>query len=136
MLISCCNSDMDIQDTRRSKLQAMVDAEGLSVVAKKFKKPDRQIKDMLERRKSFGEKVARQMELNYDPTMPAGWLDKKDAIKSDDDLLSILGLSRESLDLGQIERIRSFVKSSKEHQVEAILKIKVLEIEKSKKSGK
>lgn len=127
---------MDIQDTRRSNLQAMVDAEGLSVVAKKFKKPDRQIKDMLERRKSFGEKVARQMESNYDPTIPAGWLDKQDVTKSDDDLLSILGLSRESLDLSQIERIRSFVKSSKEHQAEALLQIKVMEIEKSKKSGK
>ena len=47
MMITCCNAFMDEQDLRREKLQAMVDAEGLSVVAKKFKKPDRQIAGFL-----------------------------------------------------------------------------------------
>lgn len=53
----------------------LVERDGLASTAKRFKKPDRQINDMLAGRKSFGEKVAREMEANYDASMPAGWLD-------------------------------------------------------------
>ncbi|AEJ01233.1 putative phage repressor [Nitrosomonas sp. Is79A3] len=69
---------MAIQDIRRAKLQAMVDALGLSVVAKRFKKPDRQINDMLAGRKSFGEKVARAMEDVSEPKVPNGFFDQDD----------------------------------------------------------
>lgn len=64
MMITCCNEQMNEQDFRRKKLQAMVDSEGLSAVARKLKKPASQINDMLTCRKSFGEKVAREMEKN------------------------------------------------------------------------
>lgn len=70
---------MDIQDIRRARLQAMVNAEGLSVVAKRFNKPDRQINDMLQKRKSFGEKIARQMERGHKPTsLPDRYFDNDD----------------------------------------------------------
>lgn len=75
MVTSCCNAKMDIADTRRKNLQRLVQSEGLSVVARKCGKPDRQINDMLSGRKSFGEKVARAIEKKYAPEKPAGWLD-------------------------------------------------------------
>lgn len=89
---------MDIQDIRRAKLQAMVDAEGLSVVAKRFNKPDRQIKDMLQKRKSFGEKIARQMERDYKPTsLPDRYFDNDDKTITlnieDRELLEIMRLT-------------------------------------------
>ncbi|HEY9279514.1 MAG TPA: hypothetical protein VIP51_05510 [Eoetvoesiella sp.] len=68
----------DITDTRRTVLQRLVDNEGLAAVAKKMQKPASQIKDMLARRKSFGEKVAREIEKNYNPDIEAGWLDVAD----------------------------------------------------------
>lgn len=62
-------------DIRRSNLRAIIERDGLSSAAKRFGKPDRQINDMLAGRKAFGEKVAREMERNYDPSMQPGWLD-------------------------------------------------------------
>lgn len=55
---------MNIQTTRRKNLQTLVGTFGLAHVAKKAKKPDSQINDMLAGRKSFGEKVAREIEAN------------------------------------------------------------------------
>lgn len=65
----------ELADIRRTNLRAIIDREGLAVAARRFQKPDRQLNDMLAGRKSFGEKVARAMERNYDPAMPPGWLD-------------------------------------------------------------
>lgn len=69
---------MEIADIRRKALAAIVDRDGLSTVAKKVGKPDRQINDMLAGRKSFGEKVARAIESSYAPDLPPGWLDTED----------------------------------------------------------
>jgi len=49
-------------ETRRRLLQGLVDKHGLSTAALMLGKPARQINDMLAGRKSFGDKVARQME--------------------------------------------------------------------------
>lgn len=62
-------------EIRRSVLRAIVERDGLAVAAKRFGKPDSQINDMLAERKSFGEKVARDMERAYDSSRPPGWLD-------------------------------------------------------------
>lgn len=66
---------MNIQDIRRANLQAIVDYEGLSTAAAKFKIPDRQLNDMLKVRKPCGEKVIERMEKNYLPNKDKGWLD-------------------------------------------------------------
>lgn len=68
-----------IAEIRRRALQKLVEQEGLSNVARRMRKPDRQINDMIAGRKAFGEKVARAIEHAYDPTRPAGWLDREDA---------------------------------------------------------
>ncbi|WP_090721021.1 hypothetical protein [Nitrosomonas sp. Nm166] len=65
---------MDDQDIRRANLQDIVNKIGLSETAKRFKKPDRQINDMLKGRKSFGEEVAKDVEDNYAPGVPHDWL--------------------------------------------------------------
>lgn len=65
-----------VVDTRRANLNFLVERDGLTSTAKRFKKPTSQIKDMATGRKSFGEKVTREMEANYDPSIPQGWLDK------------------------------------------------------------
>lgn len=65
----------EIQDIRRAILQRLVDRDGLAETARRFAKPDRQINDMLARRKPFGERVARAMERAYAPELRAGWLD-------------------------------------------------------------
>lgn len=52
-------------DTRKQNLQYLVNKFGQSNVAKWMAKPDRQLGDMLAGRKSFGEKVARAMELEW-----------------------------------------------------------------------
>ncbi|SOD15981.1 hypothetical protein [Nitrosomonas ureae] len=130
---------MEIQDIRRANLQAMVDAEGLSVVAKKFQLPERQINDMLKKRKAFGEKIARRMEENHSPKLALGWLDKSEEStlpeEIDNDLLRFLGIDREKLDFPQIERIREFVRASNEHQSEAINLIKKANTPRKKKPG-
>lgn len=66
---------MNQQEHRRKVLAAIVEREGLASAARRFGKPDRQVNDMLAGRKPFGEKVARDMERNYDPSRPPGWLD-------------------------------------------------------------
>jgi hypothetical protein len=73
----------DTADTRRSILRAIVERDGLSVAAKRFGKPDRQINDMIAGRKAFGEKVARAMEKNYAPERDPGWLDQPVASSSE-----------------------------------------------------
>lgn len=69
---------MDVADIRRANLGAIVERDGLASVAKRVGKPDRQINDMLAGRKSFGEKVARDIEKKYAPDLSPGWLDKVD----------------------------------------------------------
>ena len=65
-----------IADIRRSNLQKLVDADGLSSVSRRVKRSATQINDMLAGRKSFGEKVARAIEKEWDPTIPPLWLDQ------------------------------------------------------------
>lgn len=66
------NSSADI---RRENLRRLVEHAGLTAVAKYAKKPPRQINDMIAGRKAFGEKVARAIEKNINPSLPSGWLD-------------------------------------------------------------
>lgn len=63
-------------EIRREKLRQIVEEMGLAAAARRFGKPDRQINDMLAKRKSFGERVAREMEEAFAPDLPAGWLDE------------------------------------------------------------
>lgn len=65
----------DIADIRRENLRRLVERDGLSSIAKRAGKPDRQLNDMIAGRKSFGEKVARAIEAALDPARRAGWLD-------------------------------------------------------------
>ncbi len=64
----------DIAAARRALLQAEVNRQGLANVARAAGKPDRQINDMIAGRKSFGEKVAREIESRLRPDLHAGWL--------------------------------------------------------------
>ena len=64
-----------IADVRRANLRFLIERDGLSSVARRAEKPDRQLNDMVAGRKSFGEKVARAIELNLDPSLKPGWLD-------------------------------------------------------------
>lgn len=81
----------DIATIRRAVLQSLVNKDGLAAVARQMKKPARQINDMLAERKSFGEKVTREMERNYDPNRAPGWMDKIDfVIKHGDDSLVLI----------------------------------------------
>lgn len=66
---------MEIPEIRRAKAQAVVDELTLTVAANRFGMPVRQLSDMLAGRKSFGEKVARRMELAFNSNLPVGWLD-------------------------------------------------------------
>jgi len=120
-MINCSNEIMDPSDIRRAKLKAMVEAEGLSVVAKKFKKPDRQINDMIAGRKSFGEKVARSMEENYAPNSPRGWLDETDnsitLSVEDRELLNLMRLVAK-LPEGQRKALKSFFDAGNESEKE------------------
>lgn len=76
MVSPCCNAAMnDAADIRRANLRLLVERDSLSSVARRAGKPDSQIKDMLVGRKSFGEKVARVIEKNLDPSRAPGWLD-------------------------------------------------------------
>lgn len=67
-------------DVRRRVTQTCVDALVLTAGATRFGMPARQLADMLAERKSFGEKVARKMELAYAPDREPGWLDSLDGI--------------------------------------------------------
>lgn len=82
MVTVCCNAQMkNVADIRRANLQLLVDRDGLASVARRAGKPDRQINDMLAGRKSFGEKVAREIELNIHPAMKPGWLDVAETVR-------------------------------------------------------
>lgn len=64
-----------VADIRRANLRRLVERDTLASVSRRAGKPDRQINDMIAGRKAFGEKVARAIEGNLDPSRPAGWLD-------------------------------------------------------------
>lgn len=66
----------DIAAIRRANLAALVQSDGLTSVARRMKRSPTQISDMVAGRKSFGEKVARSMEKEWDATLDAGWLDQ------------------------------------------------------------
>lgn len=72
MVTTCCNVAMETAEIRRKILAEIVARDGLSSVAKRVGKPDSQINDMLNGRKSFGEKVARAIEKRYAPDLPSG----------------------------------------------------------------
>lgn len=77
MVATCCNRRMlDTTSIRRTNLSNLVQEHGLTTVAKRMKKPLSQISDMVSGRKSFGEKVARAVEREWDASLPAGWLDQ------------------------------------------------------------
>lgn len=73
---------MEIADIRRRIAQSIVDELTLTVAAKCFGLPARQLADMLAERKSFGEKIARRMEQSFDSTKAPGWLDTLDSLAS------------------------------------------------------
>lgn len=75
---------MDITERRRKNLAALVNKYTQAKAGEKFNKPSRQLGDMIAGRKSFGEKIAREMERNYAPHYPAGWLDSPVTIDPDD----------------------------------------------------
>ncbi|WP_194273457.1 S24 family peptidase [Alcaligenes faecalis] len=62
-------------EIRRKNLAALAAEFGSSTVAARTKRSPTQISDMIAGRKSFGEKVARAMEKEWDETLDAGWLD-------------------------------------------------------------
>ena len=76
----------DVVSIRRENLRALVDRYGLTSAAKRFKRSATQINDMLAERKSFGEKVARSMEKEWDATLPSGWLDKENSAQDGGDM--------------------------------------------------
>lgn len=65
----------DLATVRRTNLEALVSARGLTSVANRLKRSPSQIRDTISARKSFGEKAARSMEKEWDSALPTGWLD-------------------------------------------------------------
>ncbi|MFT0547897.1 helix-turn-helix transcriptional regulator [Allopusillimonas ginsengisoli] len=66
----------DVVSIRRENLAALVSEFGLTSVSKRVKRSVTQINDMVAGRKSFGEKVARSMEAEWDASLLPGWLDE------------------------------------------------------------
>lgn len=85
---------METAEIRRKILAEIVARDGLSSVAKRVGKPDSQINDMLNGRKSFGEKVARAIEKRYAPDLPSGWLDR------DENVPTKIQITEVSVDIG------------------------------------
>jgi phage repressor protein C with HTH and peptisase S24 domain len=90
MVAICCNADMGIAEIRRRALRDLIARDGLSVVSKRAKKPERQLNDMVAGRKAFGEKVAREIEANLAPHEPSGWLDRSQTPEAQEDDSTIL----------------------------------------------
>lgn len=70
---------LDTVTIRRANLKHLVEEHGLASVAARVRKPARQLSDMIAGRKSFGEKVARAIEKEWDSSLPSGWLDQEGA---------------------------------------------------------
>ena len=68
---------LDITAIRRANLKHIIEEHSLVSVAARVGKPARQLSDMVAGRKSFGEKVARAIEKEWDPSRPPGWLDQE-----------------------------------------------------------
>lgn len=76
MVTAWCNLAMkELVEIRRANLSRLVDQNGLTAVAHRMKRSVAQISDMVRGQKSFGEKVARALEREWDATLPPGWLD-------------------------------------------------------------
>ena len=73
--------DDSMISARKALLQAEVDRDGLAVVSRRAGKPDRQIKDMLTPRKTFGDRIARELEPVLRPDLPRGWLVYPDPVE-------------------------------------------------------
>lgn len=70
----------NMTETRKKKLLELVEKHGLTSTALMVKKPVRQINDMLAGRKSFGDKVARQME--FEGELPPYYFDGIEGLKT------------------------------------------------------
>lgn len=95
-------------EARRSKLRQYIDEHcdgNAAELARRVKKAESQINDMLANRKSFGEKVARSMEKEL--KLPPYWFDGDKS-----EVVSLVGLSKEAKDhiLWIIERDKAINK--------------------------
>jgi len=134
---------MDIQDIRRENLQYIVTTQGLSSAARQFGKPDRQLNDMLKKRKSFGEEVARQMEEKYAEHAPKGWLDIEDRTFYDNSKFGIrqefstaIGIKPQQVTVELMECTQLFVQANEKTQKDAKNILVDGSADRSEKSGK
>jgi len=72
----------EIVAARRTLLAREISSQGLSVVAKLSKKPDRQINDMAAGRKSFGDGIAKEIGPLIRPDLSRDWLVYPDLLTS------------------------------------------------------
>lgn len=73
-----CNETMkpeaDLVERRRALLKQEINKKSLADVSRLAGKPDRQINDMVEGRKAFGDGVAREIGQKIRPDLPRDWL--------------------------------------------------------------
>lgn len=65
----------NLAEIRRKNLVKLIEEHGATTVANRTKRSIAQISDMQRGKKSFGEKVARAIEQEWDASLPPGWLD-------------------------------------------------------------
>lgn len=75
------NRDMEPADIRRKVLNALIDRDGLTSISKRTGKSPQQLSDTAAGRKSFGEKVARDIESKLGLALPEKWLDSLQSIE-------------------------------------------------------
>lgn len=115
---------VDIQEVRRKQLRKWIDGHHDEVVSRfavAVRKQQSQIADMLDGRKSFGERVARDLEERAD--MPVGYLDAAGAAaETHRETLWNVNLSREEAEVGrEWGKLAEPLRSTMRQQIELLV---------------
>lgn len=79
----------NLSEIRRNNLNALVEEHGLTSVSTRIKRSPSQVSDTIAGRKSFGEKIARAIEAEWDATRQPGWLDIEHNSKSLNEVIAL-----------------------------------------------
>lgn len=100
--------DEELVARRRRLLKQEIDKTSQADVARRAGKPDRQIGDMAEGRKSFGDSVAREIGPLLRPDLPRDWL-----IFADEYLI----------DIGRVSPFELRAMSKREERIQSVVKL-------------
>lgn len=130
-----CNCQMEpdeqLVSRRRRLLKQEIDKTSQADVARRAGKPDRQIGDMAEGRKAFGDSVSREIGPKIRPDLPRDWLIFADEYLLDSGNVTPFEMRAMSKREGRIQSVVKMIRAMNESGIGTVEAIARLEVERN-----